>query len=156
MPIALYLARFLAARRHASAVICCRRVSVCVSVCYMPVLYRNGCADKLIFFCAQVSLKPRYTVFCRNYGISKDKATSLWNFVRYSLLTNLASARRPSASEINSAAGLLLIASGGDGRRGRSPTADRTKGPALCDPHSTTPIPTSSRGSSRGNRACRT
>jgi len=71
---------FLTARRYASAAgICCRGVSVRLSVRNKPVLYRKDWRDRTKFWHGS-SLWPILNRVLRKFGYPKNKGTSVWNF----------------------------------------------------------------------------
>jgi len=72
---------FLPLSRYASATI--RSVSICPSVCHMPVLYRNGCTYRADFWLLDFSRLILHQVL-KKLGYLQNKDTSLWNFVRRS------------------------------------------------------------------------
>jgi len=55
-------------------------VSVCVCLSQVAVFYRNEWTNRAGFGTG-ASFHPSYAVFEENSGISKNKGTSLWNFV---------------------------------------------------------------------------
>jgi len=57
---------------------------VCPSICHKPLLYRNDYKNRT-GFSTKAILYPSYTVFQGKSGISKNKVTSLWNFVPNSI-----------------------------------------------------------------------
>jgi len=60
----------------------CPSVCLCLSVCHKSVLFRNGCTNWAGFWHGSF-LPLVLPVWKRNsnYGISKNKGTSFWNFV---------------------------------------------------------------------------
>ena len=60
-------------RRYAMAGISCRHMSVCLCVCYTPVLYQNGFTDRADF--------PPLMLRCvlGKLGYLQNKGTSRWN-----------------------------------------------------------------------------
>jgi len=70
---------FLTARCYASAVLA-MGLCLCPSVRHKSVFYRNGWTNRAVFG-TWASFHPSYTVLKGNSVISKNKGTSLWNFV---------------------------------------------------------------------------